>query len=157
MSVEIFTLKQFEDALPKHKTTGQPLCICQGMVEGEFQYYMKIDEYAGITIRSSVGPSGYSADTGDDSIRAWLTDHDSNPLGSKVSRWTNRLPGWDVRLCNVLRTLWQWRKQAGDCPHCKTPLKIFKVRKAGPNKGRVFAKCDVCEQQHRPNHWTWLD
>lgn len=157
MSVQIFTLKEFEEALPKHKIHGQPLAKHVGLVEGEHEFRMPIDGDVSITIRSSIGTSGISADTGKDSIRAWLTDTAGTPLGSKVSRWTTRLPGWDERLKDVLRTLWSWRLAAGNCSCCGNPKHIFKVKKAGPNKGRVFTKCSVCENAHKPNGFKFLD
>lgn len=157
MPVEIFNQAQFEEVLPKHKTTGAPLWVRHGFVEGELEYYMPIDTATGIIIRSSIGRNGLSAETGQDSIRAWLTDKYGTPLGSKVSRWTTRIEGWDKRLCDVLRTLWGWRKQAGNCPNCGAPKRIFKVKKEGPNKGRIYAKCSICESQPAKNNgWVWL-
>lgn len=157
MPVQIFTQAEFEEALPKHKITGLPLCTCIGMEEGELTYFMPIDDTTGIIIRSSIDSTGYSADTGEDSIRAWLVDCNRAPLGSKVSKWVTRVSGWDTRLKDTLRQLWAWRKQAGNCPTCSTPMNIYKVKKAGPNKGRVFVKCGVCEQAHRPNGWRYLE
>lgn len=157
MAIDHFTQKEFEEALPKHKDTKLPMCQCIGMEGGELTYFMPIDDFTGIIIRSSIDGSGHSADTGDDSIRAWLVDAKRNPLGSKVSKYTNRLPGWNKRLVEVLRTLWKWRKEAGNCPQCHNPMKIFKIKKAGPNKGKVFTKCDVCEQAHRPSGWRLLE
>lgn len=93
MPVEIFTQAAFEDALPKHKVTQQPMCQLIGLVEGEFEYRLPIDKAVSITIRSSINSSGKSAASGQDSIRAWLVDNAGTPLGSKVSKWTTRLPG----------------------------------------------------------------
>lgn len=148
--IDRFTRDEFEKALPIHKTTGQPLWECRGFMDGELVYYMPIDPKAGLIIRSSIDHSGLAADTGEDSIRAWLAQPDGTPLGSKVSRWTTRVVGWDERLKAVLRTLWSWRNKAGNCPQCDKPLLVFKVKKAGANKGRIFAKCD----QH--NGFVWL-
>lgn len=148
--IDRFTKYQFETALPIHNNTGQPLWEPRGLEDGEFVYYMPIDPQSGILIRSSIDCSGIAADTGNDSIRAWLAKPDGSPLGSKVSRWTTRMPGWGDRLKEVLRTLWGWRKKAGNCPTCCKPKLVFKVKKEGPNRGRIFAKCE----QH--NHWTWL-
>lgn len=157
MSVDIFTLAQFEAALPRHNKTGAPLCHCKGLVEGEYEFFMPIDEASGIVIRSSIGRDGISADTGEDSIRAWLADLTGAPLGSKVSRWTTRISGWDKRLADVLRTLWSWRKKAGNCPNCGAPKQVFKVKKEGPNKGRIFAKCGICgAQPGKDAGWVWL-
>lgn len=151
MTIQRFTQLEFETALPKHKTTQKPLCECQGLQGGELQYHMTIDGQTGILIRSSIDYTGKAAATGEDSIRAWLVDKNLQPLGSKVSRWTTRQPGWDKRLCDLLRKLWTLRKAAGNCPDCAKPMGIFKVQKAGPNKGKMFAKC----AQH--NHFKWLE
>lgn len=151
MAVDIFTKAQFESALPVHKQTGEPLWRCDGLRDGEYEYLMPIDSLSAILIRSSIHSDGFSAESGEDSIRAWLVNNEDKPLGSKVSKRVTRVPGWETRLKETLRTLWQWRKTAGNCPHCNQPLKIFKVKKPGPNKGRVFAKCE------HHNGWVWLD
>lgn len=148
--IDRFTKEQFEKALPVHKVTGQPLWESRGLENGEFVYYLPIDPMAGILVRSSIDGSGYAAATGEDSIRAWLVKPDGSPLGSKVSKWTTRVAGWDERLKIVLRTLWGWRVKAGNCPKCMQPLPVFKVKKEGPNRGRVFANC----KSH--NVWEWL-
>ena len=148
--IQRFTQEQFEEALPVHKITGQPLWECRGYEGGELVYYLPICLQSGILIRSSIDGSGYAAATGEDSIRAWLVRLDGSPLGSKVSKWTTRIIGWDERLKAVLRTLWGWKIKAGDCPTCHKPKLVFKVKKAGANRGRVFAKCET------HNNWTWL-
>jgi hypothetical protein len=151
MATELFTKDEFETrALPLHRTTKEKLWKELGIVQGEYAYSIQIDSKTNIHIRSSIGSSGVCASNGDDSIRAWLTDSEGNPLGSKVSKYTTRISGWDARTKNVLRTLWGWRIKAGDCPMCGKPKKIFKVKKEGPNKGRVFAQCD----EHKG--FTWL-
>tara|TARA_R110000787_G_scaffold61866_2_gene139968 strand:+ start:1269 stop:1691 length:423 start_codon:yes stop_codon:yes gene_type:complete len=113
-----------------------------GLKSGEETYAVQIDERTRIEIRSSIGPNGVAAGTGEDSIRAWLTTTDGDPLGSKVSKYTTRVKGWEDRTKNVLRTLWSWRTKAGDCPICNEPKKIFKTKKAGSNKGRIFSNCE---------------
>ncbi len=151
MATELFTKEEFETrALPVHKQTQERLWKELGLIQGEYAYSIAIDPHTNIHLRSSIDSSGICATTGENSIRAWLTDSEGNNLGSKVSKWTTRQPGWDVRTKDVLRTLWGWRKKAGDCPMCGNPKKIFKVKKDGPNKGRVFAKCDEHEG------FTWL-
>lgn len=152
--IERFTRETFEQALPVHKDTGEPLWEPLGLVSGEYSYRIPINGgHVAIEVRSSIDNAGIAAESGSDSIRAWLLDtHTGKPLGSKVSRWTTRLPGWEDRLTNVLRTLWQWRARAGDCPICKQPKGIYKVKKEGKNKGRPFAKCFSCD-----DGFAWLD
>ena len=38
--IDTFTRTEFEEALPRHKTTGEPLCTHQGVQEGEHTYRM---------------------------------------------------------------------------------------------------------------------
>lgn len=152
MSIEIFTKEEFEQkALPIHSKTKEKMWEHLGLISGEHAYKIKIDSKSAIEVRSSVGNSGISASTGEDSIRAWIVDSNNLPMGSKVSKWTTRKTGWEIRTKDVLRTLWTWRKKAGDCPKCGEPNKIFKVKKEGKNKGRVFCKCDNC-----PDSFKWL-
>jgi hypothetical protein len=146
MSIETFTKQEFEIYLSQHQPY-QPL----GLVDGEETYLLPLDGQVAIAIRSSVKANGISAATGEDSIRLWLVDNDSQPLGSKVSRWTTRLAGWQDRLSQNIKTLCEWRAAAGDCPECQKPKGIFKVKKVGENKGRPFAKCN----EH--NNFIWLD
>jgi hypothetical protein len=72
------------------------------------------------------------------------------PLGSKVSKWTTRQPGWQERLSKNVDQLVLWRALAGDCKECGKAKGIFKA-KTEKNKGRPFAKC----QDH--NGFVWLD
>lgn len=157
--IDHFTKQQFEDALPRRKGTTQPMCRCAGLLDGEYTYIMPVcgeESKVAIEIRSSIGTGGVSADTGENSIRAWLVWFDSDakswkPLGSKTQKYVTRLPGWQDRLASMLRTLYGWRLKAGNCPTCGKPKGIFKVTKAGANHGRVFAKC----QEH--NGFSWLE
>lgn len=145
MSIEVFSKQQFEQALP-HRWE------CLGLVDGEYAYIMPINPDIFIMIRSSVDSSGYCAETGQDSIRAWLVNADYHPLGSKISKYTTRLPGWDNRLKDVLRQLWGMAHFAKYCADCHTPMGCFKVKKPGPNKGRIFKKCTRCG-----NHFEWME
>lgn len=147
--VERFTRRQFEDVLPRHKSTGEQLWQCAGLVDGEYEYYVivgTVNDKVQIEVRSSIGPDGLSAGNGQNSIRCYLTYYDKDarkwqPLGSKVQTYITRRPGWADRLTDTLRTLYGWRVKAKNCPECGKPRGIFKVGKAGPNHGRVYAKC----------------
>ncbi len=151
MTTEHFSKSQFEAALPK------PWVSYLFSTE-EYGYAVKLDDTTGVAVLSSVDFSGYAADTGDNSIRCWLVyqeyDIANKPywevLGTKVVRWTTRMPGWQKRMNTVIDTLRGWRSIAGDCPRCKEPKHIFKT-KQGPNTGRVFAKCTRCG-----NGFMWL-
>lgn len=147
MTTEIFTREEFENALP------EGYWETAGMENGEYCYLIPINEDIKIFIRSSVRFDGLAAETGKDSIRAWLVDSEGKALGSKVQKWIQRVPGWEIRLLDMLRTLWDWAHKAGYCSNCNVPKKIFKVRKEGENKGRVFATCKQCNDKEQ---WKWL-
>jgi hypothetical protein len=136
--VDEFTREQFEAALPINKHTGKTMWVGNGVQSGEYTYTIPIDGQVSIFVRSSVRSYGVSALSGEDSIRAWLVTSDGNPLGSKVSRWITRVKGWDKRMADTLRTLWGWRKAAGNCS-CGRPMGIFVTKKK-----KVFAKCGHC-------------
>jgi hypothetical protein len=156
MPVEIFSQKQFEDALPVHKCTAKVLWQHTGLIDGEHTYTVRPFDnlpYV-IAVRSSVKADGYSAATGQDSIRAFILTNDGKPFGSKISRYTTRLPGWQSRLTVILRTLAKMIKEIAPCDSCGQPCPPFKVKKQGPNKGRLFSKCinNTCKAPK----FTWL-
>jgi hypothetical protein len=136
VSVVIYSKQQFESALPKQATWQ-----CLGLHKGEYCYLITITDDIFIYIRSSIGRSGYSADTGEDSIRGYLVDKDCRILGNKTQKYIQRVAGWEKRLTDMLRTLWNRAYQAGYCEECGNPKHIFKSKK---NKG-LFAKCITCD------------
>ena len=160
MPVEIFTKEQFEkNALPKNKMTGKEMWQSLGIVDGEYAYLVPLpDKLNAIEVRSSVHTNGISAESGKDSIRCWIVDvQTGKPWGSKIGRWTTRLPGWDSRTLEVIRELWSMASKIVECPSCHSArLKVFIVKKEGPNKGRVFLKCpnDGCNKGNP--YFEWL-
>lgn len=170
MPVDRFTTRQFEAALDTICANLQPDVrgwkAMVGLDNGEWCYLVMIDEFTGVYVRSSIDGSGVSASTGEDSIRAYLVTYakpphtgpnaplKTEPLGTKVSRWTTRVPGWQDRLQTVVWTLVFWRKAAGNCEVCEAPKRIFRVKKDGPTKGKLFAKC--MEHQDVRGNFTWL-
>lgn len=159
--VEIFTKEEFErQALPTNKETGVALWKYLGLQGGEHAYLVALPKHnIGIEVRSSVQSDGKSAASGKDSIRCWLVDIDTTqPMGSKVTRWTTRLPGWGERTKEVIRQLWAMGQRMVPCPTCKAPdtdtrLRCYKVKKEGPNKGKLFLRCPVdgCK------HFEWMN
>ncbi|RJR12447.1 hypothetical protein C4588_02095 [Candidatus Parcubacteria bacterium] len=145
MAIDTFTKQGFEKALPEGFWTYT------GLMGGEHTYQIKITEDIFITVRSSVGPNGFSADTGMDSIRCWLVGSEGQPLGNKVQKYITRVSGWEGRLLENLRTLWGWAKWAGYCPECHIPLCIFKSKQP-KSKGKIFKKCCQCDK-----HFKWLE
>jgi hypothetical protein len=169
MPVEIFTKAEFEDALPKKKDSDEPAWSCLGLVDEEYAYLIPVSvkNNVGIHVRSSVSRTGFSAECGEDSIRAWIVDMtDGKPMGGKISRWTTRQPGWQHRLWNPTHAdpskrgvLWQLRNMAAKivpCPKCgKERVKVFKVKKEGPNHGRPFRTCKAGGEGC--GFFEWLD
>jgi len=143
MSVEIFSKEEFEAALPVDRE-GNKLWFWAGLDRGEHAYIIEVQHDVRITVRSSVGPDGVSAASGQDSIRAWLCDITDRPLMGKTQNWITRLPGWRDRLTRMLRELWKRGKAIERCPDCRVLKPIYKVKKDGPNKGRLFTKCPTC-------------
>lgn len=93
-----------------------------------------------IKIYSSIDPrTGYSRDTGKDSIRLVLCNGKGKPVG-KVDKYTTRVKGWETRLRAKLRELWELGYKIPRCPKCKTKAKVGRCG-SGQNKGRLFAKC----------------
>lgn len=131
--IERFTKEQFEAALPK---SGRFPIIPLEIVNGEYCWKMIVGE-VGIIIRSSIDSSRISARTGEDSIRVYLVDKQGRPLGSKITKWTTRKPGWQERLADLLR---QFVKMILASGADKGGVTIFKCKKEGANKGRFFYK-----------------
>lgn len=143
--IEQFTKEDFENYLSSNHSPFEPL----GLIKGEYAYSLLLDNQVSITVRSSVKENGLSANVGKDSIRVWLV-FGNKPLGSKISKWTTRQPGWQDRLNENIKQLTLWRTLAGDCKECDKPKGIFKA-KTEANKGRPFARC----REH--DGFIWLD
>jgi hypothetical protein len=139
--IELFSKLQFENALPKGYWTYS------GLIEGEHTYKIQITPDIFITIRSSVGSNDWSAETGEDSIRAWLITHNNRVLSVKTQKWVTRSKGWDKRLLDMLRKLWELARVSGYCKTCNIPRSIFKAKK---NK-KLFCQCTKCN-----NSFEWI-
>lgn len=150
MAIERFTKAEFEKALPVHKDTGRLLWASVGLVDGEFTYTIFIREGVKILVRSSVGENGLSRSKGKDSIRAWLVNDEGGPLGSKVQAYVTRERGWNKRLIRILRELWKRGYNLEQCPDCGEMMGVYKVRKEGENKGKLFTKC------WKHDHFAWI-
>jgi len=147
MTTKIFSKQEFERAIPKQ-------FVSIGMLKGEECYLCKITDDIHIMLRSTVGASGYCKDTGEDSIRFWLVGNDLKPLGARISKRVNRVPGWQERLIPRLRELWALAQKVGYCPDCKVPRKLFRVKKAGNNRGKLFATCKQCNKR---DYWEIIE
>ena len=58
MTTEIFSKAQFEEALPKHRVTKEPLWTYRGFIKGEHTYWLPVKDGVEIIIRSSIDGSG---------------------------------------------------------------------------------------------------
>lgn len=148
MPVEQFTCVEFESALPVHKKTGLPLWKPLGLIDGEHCYLLPVTEHAGLLIRSSIRANGMSAPSREDSIRIRIVrTRDMATTGSKLQKYTTRLPGWQNRLTKQLREMWSMAKETGPCHiiHANGPcpgwIGIYKCR-TGNHKGQLFRKCN---------------
>ena len=151
MSVEIFTKAQFEQALPVDRNTGEALWVSTGLHLGEYTYKIKVNETCSIEVRSSIHANGTSAPTGEDSIRARLVGPNGELAGSKVQSYVTRTTGWNVRMVEMLRKLYSMGRHVVMCPQCNKLVQILKVKKEGPNKGKLFKKCEC------PNSFKWVE
>lgn len=150
---EKFSKAEFEAALPKHKTTGAQLWSSRGFDKGEYVYFVPVTEHAGIIIRSSVDSSGYAASTGEDSIRMWLVDPNTDaPVGGKLSKYVTRVRGWQSRLEEQLRTLYRIGRFVRPCT-CGGTVRVGKSKKENEMKGYLFASCSNRECNHTRFAW----
>lgn len=136
MSTERFSRQQFEAALPTDKNTNEPLWIYNGFDRGEETYVVPIKngsvKRVAILIRSSIKADGYAADTGEDSIRMWLVNSETEkPLAKKLDAYTKRTPDWDKRMVEKIRKLYKRGLQMHNCPKCKTGVLTEKQGRYG--------------------------
>lgn len=149
--IETFTKEKFENNLPINNVTKQAMWQSLGLIDGEFVYTLPINSSATILIRSSVKQSGYSAETGKDSIRIWLVDPITNqPVGSKISSYITRVFGWEIRLVTQLRMMYKLGKKVHACECGKGPVRVLKVKKEGPNQGKFFTACSDFKCEFNP-------
>lgn len=158
--IEKFSKEQFEQALSNIHMGWESL----GLDSGEETYFIPVNAQARLVVRSSVDKSGFAADTGEDSIRIWIQVYRPdwrNPqqlewqaCGKKVDAYTTRVPGWQNRMEDKIRILWDKaktvRRPVNTCPKCGgSPWVGF--AKNGKNGGRPFASHRDCD------YFTWLD
>jgi DNA helicase-2/ATP-dependent DNA helicase PcrA len=155
MTTDIFTPKQFEQALDEALKGTNLLWSQEGWIGGELHYSILAKQVGKtpiyIHINSSITRSGVAADTGQNSIRVWFSDDKGLPLGNKTQRWTTRMPGWEGRLKVQLDKVINMVKAVNLCKTCGKIEKVFITKKEGPNKGRFFKKCND------GHNFQWLD
>lgn len=159
MSVDVFDKDVFEACIvdiawDNHKLDAR----WAGVVGNEHRYVITVKEISGtdevvnILVNSSVNVcTGMSDGAGENSIRGWLADSEGKPLGNKTQRWVTRQPGWEKRLEEMIAKLVEMANSICFCRACNSLEKVFVVKKDGPNKNRLFKRCQ-CD-----NSFTWLD
>lgn len=157
MTTEIFTKAEFEHALQDIVTQNKILSWSErGLQAGEYRYHVIVKVFpngtkAIVEIASSVGANGLAAETGENSIRIWLSDG-KLPLGNKVQKYVTRVTGWQRRMADVLSLVIEMGNALQYCNTCKSVEHVFVVKNGKPeNIGRLFAKCNC------PNSFVWLD
>jgi hypothetical protein len=155
MATVRFTKQEFEDALPRRKSTDSPLWSLVGVVGNEYQYRIDFDDPNGchLIVRSSINPTNDMADdSGEDSIRVFLMDSNGDFLTAKnasVQRWVTRQENWKNRLYGVFAAYRKLRHLGGDCPVCGKPNKLFKIKKrTSMNWGDYYFCCSSGKWEH---------
>lgn len=150
MPVDHFTREQFEQALPHHKRTGERLHMPPALENGQWVYTFPVSASTGLKLYSGIGTDGMSAGCGEDSIRVVVVRlQDGKCYGSKLQRWVTRQKGWAGRLEGLLREMWKLGRLCGPCygagivpKLCSGFWGVYRVKREGTNKGRLFRKCD---------------
>lgn len=155
MTTELFTKDQFFKVISNYCEESGLKFSERGFFMGEYRYHIYVAVVKSheifVEIASSIGPSGVADGTGENSIRLWLSGDNGLPLGSKISRWVTRVPGWEKRMIDQIERLTAMGQAIRWCNKCSTLEKIFIVKKDGPNKGKLFIKCNC------PGSFEWLD
>jgi len=155
--IDQFDIPTFEDNLNwivcnLHNTSGV-MWRGKGILAGEYVYDILLDKSVSIRIRSSIREDQQSASVGEDSIRLWLVEKDTDVQLSKLDDcYTTRVAGWHDRLRTKVQQLMAYRTASGDCPECKHPLYVYRSKTEGKNKGRLFTSCFQCRKTFR-----WLE
>jgi DNA helicase-2/ATP-dependent DNA helicase PcrA len=118
MSTDKFSKTQFEDTLIIIATAKSLSWRMVGFVQGELRYTLHIRPDYQIQINSSIDHSGYAADTGENSIRVWLTNDQGKPLAKKEQAYVTRAPGWVTRLSKVIDQVLETAQSLYNTPTC---------------------------------------
>lgn len=150
-----FTAEEFEGVLKNVCDEYSLTFVKDGYRGNELRYHVLVKTLGSVQVcvdvNSTIGRDGFADPAGEDSIRMWVTDSDGNPLGNKVGKWTTRQAGWEDRVTDKLGLTIEMADAIEICQKCNTMEKVFVVKKDGPNKGRVFIRCNC------PKRFVWLD
>ena len=149
MTIERFTRFEFERVLDK--IFGRDSWETAATY-GEIKYAGWIGGGKKVQVMSSINPiTEIADDTGENSIRVWVTDNKKQPLMPKINHWTTRLPGWQERLESQVQLLKNTAEKLEWCKVCNDFEHLWKVKKHNENRGKLFARCQ-CE-----NSFRWFD
>jgi len=154
MTTEKFTVEQFADAIGCENTHFE-------WENGQYVARRYVGKYI-VKIYSTISQDGTARDTGDDSIRVVLlkdSGYGEKPAISKEiikslfgAHYITRVKGWSERLATRIEQLQTIATLAGECDQCGAKS-IFKVKKPGKNRGRLFANCS--NRSH--NAFKWIE
>ncbi len=131
---DAFTKQDFDSFVeqainrPAREKQNRELIRYKGIIQGEHTYVMEVSPLVEVIIRSSVRVDNQASGTGKNSIRCWLaapgTDG-ASPMGSKVSDYITRRPGWQERVVEDLRKLYTMGRKL------KNPNQVYLIKKDG--------------------------
>lgn len=165
MTIDRFTTKEFEAALPVDSITQMTLWKYAGFEQGERVYHVTIPRKEGvmrIIIRSSIDTTGIAVDSGKDSIRMWLQGYtlEANAwtnVGKGGGSYITRITGWDERMTEKLRELWSLGRKVGICDTHNVFKSVKRVKKETKNQGRIFESCYWCRREgNKKDGFRWL-
>lgn len=112
-------------------------------------YFCKIRIYTSVDVRTSS-----TRECAKDAIRVVIIGESGYPIrrdGKSREARIYRTMNAKVNLHKRCREIFAWVMKNA-CPTCRHPLIELKVKKAGPNQGRLFLTCftDGCE------HFEWV-
>jgi hypothetical protein len=140
MAVEVFDIPTFEAALPKNKDGTFSFKFITNPQLGEYCWYYisPTNPKVRLFIRSSIGPDGRSAGTGQNSIRIYIQINRKGNwvnIGKGPDAYTTRVAGWEGRLRSKIKnTIRRACRIKGDF---KDGYVGF-VKKQGINFGRPY-------------------
>lgn len=153
------TREEFEATI-LYRSNGTPSDFAETDICGcaESVYILRVLDRYEIRVYSTIPKGCVTArDVGKDAIRIAVIDTLTD-TGTRVVRRINRTKNWRARLRDrVNEAFVSIRRGEGMCPTCGAVIRRCVVRKEGPNKGKVFYRCqnESCNYRDFPKEdWT---